>query len=268
MVVSKNKHCNFRKPIILKKDDSSKQISNKYLYDSLLIFIYSIYLFTYKELKRDFKKQLLTKSIVSFVSEGEIYQNIKIFSKLEPLFDLFEKLRSNTSNPQQDLFIEMINSFYDKNSNNLTWKNELSKLILDFRTIVALLEEYYGAICMRDNYVHYFLITFLEIYMKELNIMKVEIVEKCKTMGNLIGNLCFVKNDKGILYSLRNTRNRIDFLKLLSDIQFRLEITYSEQFFLDLPDEPEWIETKSLITIFAMNSFLYKQNKKGELNHG
>jgi hypothetical protein len=257
--LSGDKSCNYKKPTLTIKGNP-KILQTVYFYENEISFLYSIYRYTYKELQRDYRNQLLTKKIISFTEEETIYRDIKIFTKIEPLFNLFEK----TSN--DDMFLEMFMSFYDKNNKLSIWRNKLSKLILDFKNIVLLLEEYYGSVCLRDNYVNYYLVVFLEIYLKECKIMNHILIETCKKYGGLIGHKCFETKDKGILYSLRNTKNRIDFLKTLSDIQFKLEINFEEQFFKDLPDSSEWIETKSLLTIFAMNSFLYKTNKEKQKN--
>lgn len=89
--------------------------------------------------------------------------------------------------------------------------------------------------------------------------MKAEMVEVCKSIGNRIGAYCREKDDKGILFSIRNAKNRTEFINVLAETQFRTGVSYSETFFKDLPDDSEWEEYKSLVSIFAMNSFLYKK---------
>jgi hypothetical protein len=97
--------------------------------------------------------------------------------------------------------------------------------------------------------------------------MKVEMVEICKKTGNSIGAYCREKDDKGILFSIRNAKSRTEFLNVLSETQFRTEVSYSEAFFKELPDNSSWEEYKALVSIFAMNSFLFKEKSQTTSNN-
>ncbi len=70
----------------------------------------------------------------------------------------------------------------------------------------------------------------------------------------------------GILYALRNAKNPETFLQVLNDIQFRLNITIPEALLnLDRSQRIEnvpWIRIKTLLSIYAMNAFLYKGEKQ------
>ena len=60
-------------------------------------------------------------------------------------------------------------------------------------------------------------------------------VDICKTVGNRIGAYCREKDDKGILFSIRNAKSRTEFLNVLAETQFRTEVSYGETFFKELP---------------------------------
>jgi len=96
--------------------------------------------------------------------------------------------------------------------------------------------------------------------------MKAEMVDICKAVGNRIGAYCRENDDKGILFSIRNAKSRTEFLNVLAETQFRTGVSYSETFFKDLPDNSQWEEYKALVSIFAMNSFLFKESKIKENN--
>ncbi len=131
-----------------------------------------------------------------------------------------------------------------------------------FQSIHKTTERFLGEVKIKDENSRDipYLDKIIEIYDKQTQKnMKTKMVEMCKTLGNRIGAYCRENDDKGILFSIRNVKSRIEFLNVLADIQFRTEIGYSEEFFKELPDNEEWEEYKALVSIFAMNSFLYKQ---------
>ena len=107
-----------------------------------------------------------------------------------------------------------------------------------------------------------FLDKIIEIYnSKTQKNMKAEMVDICKAVGNRIGAYCREKDDKGILFSIRNAKSRTEFLNVLAETQFRTEVSYGETFFKELPNNSQWEEYKALVSIFAMNSFLFKDKK-------
>lgn len=265
--LGENKSCNFKKPMITTKEGKEFGLPTTYLNESLLVFLYSMYHYAYREMKRDFRKEVITKNIVSMISDGNIFREVKIFSKLEPLFELFEAMFQYEHSDERNwtnAFVDMFNKFSDPQNRDTPWKERLSKAILNFTSVCGIIEEFLGDVAMRDERTNFFISHFVELYTKENQLMNPTTISLCKSLGNNIGRKCRETKDKGILYSLRNAKNRTNFLKVLSDAQFRLEIGYSEQFFVDLPDSPEWEEMKSLVTIFAMNSFLYNPLSKGE----
>jgi hypothetical protein len=268
--LGENKSCNFKKPMITTKEGKEFGLPTTYLNESLLVFLYSMYHYAYREMKRDFRKEVMTKNIVSMISDGNIFREVRIFSKLEPLFELFETMFQYEHSEERNwtnAFVGMFNNFSNPQNRDTPWKERLSKAILDFTSVCGIIEEFLGDVAMRNERTNFFISHFVELYTKENQIMNPTTISLCKSLGNNIGWKCRETKDKGILYSLRNAKNRTNFLKVLSDAQFRLEIGYSEQFFIDLPDSPEWEEMKSLVTIFAMNSFLYNPKSKGEPNN-
>lgn len=268
--LNETKTSNFKRPMITRKEGEPFGLPTTYLNESLLIFLYSIYTYAYAEMQRDFSKEVATKSIISFVSDGNIFQQTQVFTKLEPLFEFLQKVRDFEMEKwgKAGAFEGMFNNFSDPQNRDTPWKDWLAKHILDFTGISRLVEEFLGDVAMRDGRAHFFLAFFTEIYTKEMQTMNANTVDLCKKLGNQIGRRCYELQDKGILYSLRNARNRTVFLKVLSDAQFKLEIGIPEQFFHDLPDTPEWEEMKSLVTIFGMNSFLYHGQKQGGQQNG
>jgi hypothetical protein len=268
-VLNEYKTSNFKRPMLTTKEGKPFGLPTTYLNESLLIFLYSIYTYAYADMQRDFRKEVLTKSIIAFVGDGNIFQQMHVFTKLQPLFEFLEKVRAHEMEKQwRNAFEGMFNAFSDPQNRDTPWKDWLAGHVLDFTGIARLVETFFGDVAMRDGRAHFFLAPFTELYIKETQSMNPNTVELCKKLGNTIGRRCHELQDKGILYSLRNARNRTEFLKVLSDAQFKLELGLPEQFFLDLPDSPEWEEMKSLVTIFGMNSFLYHGKDQGGKQNG
>ena len=84
--------------------------------------------------------------------------------------------------------------------------------------------------------------------------------------GHELGRTCAEKEDMGILYSVRNAKNIDEFLKVLNDINFKLEMQVNEEL-LKIDGEKimgqPWVRVKTLLSIYAMNSYLWEKKKKG-----
>lgn len=142
-----------------------------------------------------------------------------------------------------------------------TWRNRLCSDLLHFRCIAKTIEWYFGEVKLKEKEPSsiYNLDKIISIYNNKTQFnMKSEMVEICKSIGNRIGRYCRENDNKGILFSIRNAKNRAEFLNVLAESQFRTEVSYSEEFFKSLPDTPQWEEYKALVSIFAMNSYMYK----------
>lgn len=242
-------YCNFENEII----------GVQYEAESMMSFLISIYMQLKGEFRRD---ELLSKTIFTFGNDGNIFRDVKEYTKVAALFEFFKHLSQEDEWPH---FLNLIRYFSEKKGDKnyeTIWRNRLCDNILSFKPIAITIEQYLGSVRMKSGGGIPFLDSIITIYNQTTQPdMKSEMVEMCKSLGNRIGRYCREKNDSGILFSIRNSRNRIDFLKVLSESQFRTGISYSEEFFKELPDDPKWEEYKALVSIFAMNSFLYDPAK-------
>ncbi len=93
--------------------------------------------------------------------------------------------------------------------------------------------------------------------------MDEKMVAMCKGIGNVIGAQCRQSQNKGALYSIRNSKNLDEFLRVLSQLQYQVDISFSETLFVTIDDD-NWERYKSLISIFAMNSFSYRPGQTKE----
>jgi hypothetical protein len=245
------------------------------VYESEALF--NFLLSTYNRVKLHFEGErydadrLFTKSVFTLSNDGNIFRNVKEYTSITDLFDLFEAFAYSDDQSYFNYFKNFVRAFTQKldgGKYNTIWRDRLCNEILNFRNISKTVEAFLGDVRMREGKGVPFLDKIIKIYyIKTQANMNAEMVDLCKSLGNRIGAYCRQNDDKGILFSIRNSRNRSEFLNILAETQFRTEVRYSEIFFKELPDNAQWEEYKSLVSIFAMNSFLYKELKsKTEAN--
>jgi hypothetical protein len=244
--------------------------------EMLFNFAISIFKQTKGKLNKDERKKIYSKSIFSFTNDGNIFRDVKEYTSLNSLFDLFDAF-DETADEKFNFgqFLNFVRFFTKKMQTSkgeqydTTWRNRLCNDLLNFRSIAKTIEWFFGEVKLKEKEPSsiFNLDKIISVYnIKTQLSMKTEMVEMCKSIGNRIGRYCREANngngDKGILYSIRNSKNRIEFLNTLSESQFKTEVSYGEDFFKTLPDTPQWEEYKALVSIFAMNSFLYKPEAK------
>ncbi len=263
-------YCNFETYII----------GTEYENETLFGFIVSVYKQAKQKLAKDARKELYTKSIFTFTNDGNIFRDVKEYTSLSQLFDLFDAFdETGDEKFGFDSFLNLIRFFYKtipskpKPKYDTTWRNRLCADMLNFRSIAKTIEWFLSEVRLKEPTPSgiIYLDKILEVYhSKTQNNMDKDMVKKCKSIGSTIGIYSQKEEDKGVLFSLRNAKNRIEFLKSLSLIQFKIassekiedhyKLKIYDDFFEGLPDTPQWEEYKALVSIFAMNSFLYKPN--------
>lgn len=240
--------------------------------ETLFDFIISIYQQVKGKLSKDERKGIYGKSIFTFTNDGNIFRDVKEYTSLATLFDFFDAFdESQDETLKFDQFLNLVRFFTKKMKTNkgdkydTTWRNRLCSDMLHFRNISKTIEWYFGEVKLKAKEPNsiFNLDKIITIYNNKTQFsMKSEMVEMCKSIGNRIGRHCRESDNKGILFSIRNAKNRAEFLNVLAESQFRTEVSYGEDFFKSLPDTPQWEEYKALVSIFAMNSFLYKPDNK------
>lgn len=244
----------------------------QYESESFFNFLLSVYAQVKQRIDRDKRRGiLLKKSVFTLSNDGNIFRDVKEYSSLNSLFELFDCFEDNGTDERSYRepflnFVRYFNKRLDSGKYDTTWRNRLCSDILSFRSILKTVEWFMGEVKMKEEKGSIiFLDKIIEIYnLKTQKFMKVEMVDICKTVGNRIGAYCREKDDKGILFSIRNAKSKTEFLNVLAETQFRTEVSYGETFFKELPDNSQWEEYKALVSIFAMNSFLFKDKKTTE----
>jgi len=103
--------------------------------------------------------------------------------------------------------------------------------------------------------------TFIQIYLKEVKDMIVDLLPSLQSVGTTLGELVKQTDDRSILYNLRNARNPDDLLEVLS----RVVIRHADEFIAGKPelyrgsvrklaesiDQTNWRRVRSLLGIYA-----------------
>jgi hypothetical protein len=249
-------------------------IGTQYEAESFFNFLLSVYAQVNQRIQKDKRKGiLLKKSVYTLSNDGNIFRDVKEYvsiSALFELFDSFENWKDEERNYREPFFnfVRFFSKVLESGKYDTTWRNRICSDILAFRSILKTVEWFMGEVKLREKEGKggiIFLDKIIEIYNSKTQVnMKAEMVDICKAVGNRIGAYCRDKDDKGILFSIRNAKSRIEFINVLAETQFRTEVSYSETFFKELPNDAQWEEYKALVSIFAMNSFLYKEKKQVE----
>jgi hypothetical protein len=247
-------------------------IGTVYESESLFNFLLSVYKQIRNKLKEDeYNNVLFSKSVFTLSNDGNIFRDVKEYTSISDLFDLFDSFTKPQDEDDENNYLESFINFIrffskrlDSGKYDTTWRNRLCSDILSFRSVHKTIEWFMGEVSLKSESGR---IPYLDVIIKIFNNktqwnMDAKMVETCKSIGNRIGAYCREKEDKGILFSIRNAKNRTEFLNVLAETQFRTEVSYGESFFKELPDDFQWEEYKALVSIFAMNSFLFREKKQ------
>ena len=112
---------------------------------------------------------------------------------------------------------------------------------------------------------------FVPIYFKEVKYMSTNLLSALQSVGETLGELVKITDDRGILYNLRNARNADDLLEVLS----RVVVRYADAFIERKPelwrnsvreltefiDNNNWHRARSLLGLYAGLKFIELSQK-------
>lgn len=274
---TQSNYCNFER----------SKIYTSYLHESLLVYLLSSYYHRIKDLgligehmeSEPLPEDIVFKShkdakgisVMAFTdSSSEEYRGVgDIFA----LFSKMLKLSSKKGIPIDiSAFLRgMIVSPNVKNAKIKTYPREkLSKCILGFKPIGAVLEDY----LFNDGKGKCF--EFFRTYSEASGIMTEEQLDLCESMGIIIGRAAANRKSIGVIYDFRNSKTKAQFLNALEMFHFVLGSNQKDpscfnsetlrNFMHEFNSSPDWQEMKSAVVIKAVN--LYQASsyaaKKGE----
>ncbi len=205
------------------------------------------------------------------------------FSKFNALYNLYTRWLETLSDryPEEPSVIDIINhvfeQFYIKQQKQskkaeTIWRDKICWMLMEFKDPFPYIESFiFEKEKAQRGDIKYGLrkgtIVVFEEYAKEVLKMDEKDMNIVAAFGHDLGRTCAIKDDMGILYSLRNSKNIDDFLKVLNDINFKLGLTVNERLLrIDgnkIMGQP-WERIKTLLSIYAMNQYLWMKNKGGD----
>lgn len=267
---------------ISKQDWSSfetEMTGAEYESESLFNFLLSVY----SQLKLHFEveklniNRLFTKTVFTLSNDGNIFRDVKEYTSLSSLFNLFESFEFEDKEKSYFIhfknFVKHFTQRLDSGKYDTTWRDAICNKILNFNSVEGTIEAFLGEVKLKEEKGSIpYLDKILLIYNQKTNSkMNADLVKLCQNIGINIGIYSHAEKDRSCLYSLRNAKSRVEFLKALELIQFRImdsdkvEAQYKTknylEFFTNLPDGRDWEEMKSMVSIFSMNSYLYEKQK-------
>lgn len=254
-------------------------IGAEYESEALFNFLLSVY----SQLKLNFEQErlkqdrLFSKSVFTLSNDGNIFRDVKEYTSLSSLFNLFESFEFKDKEKSYFIhfknFVKHFTQRLDSGKYDTTWRDTICNNILNFNSVAETIESYLGEVKLKEEKGSIpYLDKILLIYnQKTNNKMNADLVKLCQNIGINIGIYSYAEKDRSCLYSLRNAKSRVEFLKALELIQFRImesdkvpdqfKTKNYLEFFTNLPDGRDWEEMKSMVSIFSMNSYLYEKQK-------
>jgi len=199
------------------------------------------------------------------------------FSEFRTLYRLYKSwisiLEEYSDNPHRTI-VNIFKQFTRRegNSFNTIWREYISWAILELRDPAKYIEDYlYDARAKDENpeALSFGSLDIFNLYWKEVINMDEKLMTVLQNFGHKLGKTAREANDMGILYSLRNAKNPDDFFRVLNDAQFRFELTIPEDILKIGKGEKimgsPWIRVKTLLSIYAMNSYLWTKSQPQEV---
>lgn len=249
------------------------RIPTHYLHENLFLLIYNTFRSILEILESDRERGIeLSKKWFCFEAiKGKIGGGPKIifdrffeFSNYARMIQLFEKLYK-----KEPLIIERIFGILYLRKNDVL-RNSFCEKILNFQMPWDIIEEFLSNQLNEKNArtVPY-LSQFVNIYGGEIA-MDEGMIKICNGLGYKIGSVCAEKDNKSLLYDIRNVKKLEEFLGSLEKIQHKTEEVTVPLNLIKKIDKKNWILYKTLISIFGMNTFIRKGKKpkfeRGEKN--
>jgi hypothetical protein len=193
-------------------------------------------------------------------------QVFREFSQLHAHYRLYEAWIKalEGDNPQRTL-TNVFRQFQTREGSqyNTLWREKIAWAVLEFNDPLPYVEAFLFDARAKEN--NPFPLSWgtepiLDHYAKEVLNMDENLLRVLGGFGHRLGTVAHEKKEMGLLYGLRNAKNLEEFLRVLNDIQFRLELTVPEKF-LEIGQGERvagspWVRVKTLLSIYAMNNYL------------
>ena len=205
-------------------------------------------------------------------------QFFREFSRLHAHYRLYrEWLKLVSAMDPHQAVVNVFRQFQTREGSqyNTLWREKISRAVLEFDDPLPSVESFlFEARVKEKNPLPLFNGTeaVLSYYAKEVLHVDENLLKVLKGFGHTLGTKAQESKEMGLLYALRNAKNLEEFLRVLNDIQFRLEITVPAGLVEVGQGEriggSPWLRVKTLLSIFAMNSYLRNIKDSGNEKGG
>jgi hypothetical protein len=191
------------------------------------------------------------------------------FDQFQPLYHLYiqwlDALR--VSNPHQTL-VQVFRQFQHRRQQRTEtlWRDRICRAILQRADPLPVLEMFVYDVCARTEEkrsLAYGTLEVFETYAKEVMKMDQQLLDILRGFGYQLGSQAADRSEMGLLYALRNAKNLDQFLEVLNQIQFTLNVTINSELLRVESGERiagvPWNRVKTLLAIHAMNAYLRKK---------
>jgi hypothetical protein len=253
-----------------------------YLKETLLGLLYELW-----EKVRGFsdeeRRGLFTKRIYSFMAiggRGTDFRGFFEYARLESAFEFFKELDKSLAVAFERIpeerrfghtpnFRSIFSQFYTVREtargphDDTLVRERLAERLLNFEPIHDVIEMF----LFEAQRSVWFLDEFVKFCAKEVDGMEASLLDLTQRLGGLIGAKASESEKKSVLYDIRNVKNLDEFLRTLNQIQFTFEKgggIHVHRELLEALDESSWERYKSLVSIFAMNTYLAELYRKGK----
>lgn len=191
------------------------------------------------------------------------------FSRFQKLYKMYESwlnvLGKNMGNPNH--LANIFRQFQVKQGDSMEtiWRDKVAKAILEMGDPLPAVEEFLFDARAKEENPKPLVSGTLDVltqYLQTVYGMTDDIKRILAGFGHSLGEAAQKQNDMGLLYALRNAKSIDEFLRVLNDVQYRLNLTVPERILevekgeriADMP----WLRLKTLLSIYAMNRFLQR----------
>ena len=199
------------------------------------------------------------------------------FSKLQRFYRLYERWikvleKESTDNPIHQLtsVFSQFTARQGKRPESI-WRDRIAGAILDFGDPMPFVEQFLFDVRAREKAqspLYRGTIKVLNAYLKEVFNMDEKFQSTLAGFGHSLGREAHKRSEMGLLYALRNAKNPEAFYRVLNDAQFRLQVSIPEAVLRIEKGERiagvPWGRVKTLLSIYAMNAYLWKGDTKTE----
>ncbi|MEN3000720.1 MAG: hypothetical protein ABDI19_02630 [Armatimonadota bacterium] len=186
------------------------------------------------------------------------------FDRFQPMYRLYCRWleRLGTENPHRTLE-QVFRQFQHRRQQSVEtlWREQICRAILQQADPMPVVESFlYDVSVETRRALSYGTLEVFQIYSQEVMKMEEKLLNILSGFGYHLGSQAAQKSEMGLLYALRNAKNLDQFLEVLNQIQFTLEMTINPELLRVEPNEriagAPWNRVKTLLAIHAMNAYL------------